>query len=90
MKRFRSSDLAVLSILVILVFVSGKQYAGTRDAASGNGPADVSPFTGSVTLAASGLPSGVTAGFGTNPTTGAVSLRQPRGLLRSAQVTTRR
>jgi len=27
-------------------------------------------FTGSVTLAASGLPSGVTAGFGTNPTTG--------------------
>jgi hypothetical protein len=31
---------------------------------------DVSPFTGSVTLAASGLPSGVTAVFGTNPTTG--------------------
>ena len=31
---------------------------------------DVSPFTGSVTLAASGLPSGVTAAFGTNPTTG--------------------
>jgi hypothetical protein len=31
---------------------------------------DVSPFTGSVTLAASGLPSGVTATFGTNPTTG--------------------
>jgi glucuronoarabinoxylan endo-1,4-beta-xylanase len=28
-------------------------------------------FTGSVTLAASGLPSGVTAMFGTNPTTGA-------------------
>ena len=27
-------------------------------------------FTGSVTLAASGLPSGVTASFGTNPTTG--------------------
>jgi len=27
-------------------------------------------FTGSVTLAASGLPSGVTAAFGTNPTTG--------------------
>jgi len=31
---------------------------------------DVSPFAGSVTLAASGLPSGVTAAFGTNPTTG--------------------
>jgi uncharacterized membrane protein len=31
---------------------------------------DVSPFTGSVALAASGLPSGVTAVFGTNPTTG--------------------
>jgi len=30
---------------------------------------DVSPFTGSVTLAASGLPSGVTAAFATNPTT---------------------
>jgi hypothetical protein len=30
---------------------------------------DVSPFTGSVTLAASGLPSGVTAAFGTNPAT---------------------
>jgi hypothetical protein len=31
---------------------------------------DVSPFAGSVTLAASSLPSGVTAAFGTNPTTG--------------------
>jgi cellulose 1,4-beta-cellobiosidase len=31
---------------------------------------DVGTFTGSVTLAASGLPSGVTAAFGTNPTTG--------------------
>ena len=31
---------------------------------------DVSPFAGSVTLAASGLPSGVTATFGTNPTSG--------------------
>jgi hypothetical protein len=31
---------------------------------------DVSPFAGSVTLAASGLPSGVTAAFATNPTTG--------------------
>jgi kumamolisin len=30
---------------------------------------DVGGFTGSVTLAASGLPSGVTATFGTNPTT---------------------
>ena len=30
---------------------------------------DVGSFTGSVTLAASGLPSGVTAAFGTNPTT---------------------
>jgi subtilase family serine protease len=32
---------------------------------------DVGGFTGSVTLAASGLPSGVTATFSTNPTTGA-------------------
>lgn len=31
---------------------------------------DVGGFTGSVTLAASGLPTGVTASFGTNPTTG--------------------
>jgi hypothetical protein len=31
---------------------------------------DVSPFAGSVTLAATGLPSGVTATFGTNPATG--------------------
>jgi hypothetical protein len=31
---------------------------------------DVSPFSGAVKLAASGLPSGVTASFGTNPTTG--------------------
>jgi hypothetical protein len=31
---------------------------------------DVSPFAGSVTLSASGLPSGVTAAFATNPTTG--------------------
>jgi endoglucanase len=31
---------------------------------------DVGGFTGSVTLVTSGLPSGVTAGFGTNPTTG--------------------
>jgi subtilase family serine protease len=32
--------------------------------------ADAGGFAGSVTLAASGLPSGVTAAFGTNPTTG--------------------
>ncbi len=32
--------------------------------------ADVSPFSGSVTLADSGLPSGVTATFSTNPATG--------------------
>jgi len=31
---------------------------------------DVNGFSGSVTLSASGLPSGVTASFGTNPTTG--------------------
>ncbi|WP_420237060.1 glycoside hydrolase family 6 protein [Telmatobacter bradus] len=31
---------------------------------------DVNSFSGSVTLAASGLPTGVTAAFGTNPTTG--------------------
>jgi len=31
---------------------------------------DVAGFSGGVTLAASGLPSGVTASFGTNPTTG--------------------
>jgi hypothetical protein len=31
---------------------------------------DVGGFTGSVTLAASGLPSGITAAFGANPTTG--------------------
>ncbi len=41
--------------------------------ASGTSTITVSPatgFTGSVTLAASDLPSGVTAAFGTNPTTG--------------------
>lgn len=32
--------------------------------------ADVSPFSGNVTLAASGLPAGVTATFGTSPATG--------------------
>ncbi len=39
---------------------------------SGSSTITVTPsggFTGSVTLSASGLPSGVTAGFGTNPTT---------------------
>jgi hypothetical protein len=36
--------------------------------------ADAGGFTGSVTLSASGLPSGVTAGFGTNPTTGSSAL----------------
>ncbi len=35
---------------------------------------DLNGFTGSVTLAASGLPSGVTAAFGTNPTTGTSAL----------------
>ena len=35
---------------------------------------DISPFSGSVTLAASGLPSGVTAAFGTNPATGSSRL----------------
>src|SRR6267142_5115619 len=41
--------------------------------ASGNSTisvTDLNGFTGSVTLSASGLPSGVTAAFGTNPTTG--------------------
>jgi len=41
--------------------------------ASGTSTITVNPasgFSGSVTLAASGLPSGVTASFGTNPTTG--------------------
>jgi len=41
--------------------------------ANGTSTITVNPtngFTGSVTLAASGLPSGVTAGFATNPTTG--------------------
>jgi subtilase family serine protease len=36
---------------------------------------DLGGFTGSVTLAASGLPSGVTAAFGTNPTTGTSVLK---------------
>ncbi|MGA9669339.1 MAG: cellulose binding domain-containing protein [Terracidiphilus sp.] len=41
---------------------------------------DVSPFAGSVTLAASGLPSGVTATFGTNPTTGSSVLTLAAGI----------
>jgi subtilase family serine protease len=45
---------------------------------------DVGGFTGSVTLAASGLPSGVTATFGTNPTTGTSTL----SLTASATATT--
>jgi subtilase family serine protease len=45
---------------------------------------DVGGFTGSVTLAASGLPSGVTATFGTNPTTGSSTL----SLTASATATT--
>jgi hypothetical protein len=35
---------------------------------------DLAGFAGSVTLSASGLPSGVTAAFGTNPTTGSSAL----------------
>ncbi len=35
---------------------------------------DVSPFTGSVTLTASGMPAGVTAAFAGNPTSGSSSL----------------
>ncbi|MFZ1084266.1 MAG: cellulose binding domain-containing protein [Terracidiphilus sp.] len=40
---------------------------------------DISPFNGSVTLAASGLPSGVAATFGTNPTTGSSVLTLTAG-----------
>ncbi|MGD0095412.1 MAG: cellulose binding domain-containing protein [Terracidiphilus sp.] len=40
---------------------------------------DVSPFAGSVTLTASGLPSGVTASFGTNPATGSSVLTLTAG-----------
>jgi hypothetical protein len=45
--------------------------------ASGTSPVSVTPlygFTGSVSLAASGLPSGVTASFAPNPTTGTSTL----------------
>ncbi len=45
---------------------------------------EVNGFTGSVTLAASGLPSGVTAGFSPNPTTGTSTLT----LTASASATT--
>jgi hypothetical protein len=44
----------------------------TQGAAGGTSTISITPqngFTGSVTLAASGLPAGVTAGFGTNPAT---------------------
>lgn len=47
--------------------VSVKQGSSATDTIT---VTDVSGFTGSVTLAASGLPSGVTATFGTNPATG--------------------
>ncbi|MGA2890770.1 MAG: glycoside hydrolase family 6 protein [Terracidiphilus sp.] len=47
--------------------LSVAQGAGATDTIT---VTDVNGFTGSVTLAASGLPSGVTAAFGTNPTTG--------------------
>jgi hypothetical protein len=40
---------------------------------------DISPFNGSVTLAASGLPSGVAATFGANPTTGSSVLTLTAG-----------
>ncbi len=51
-----------------------KPSAATLSIAQGAGGADtisvteVSPFAGSVTLAASGLPTGVTVAYGTNPT----------------------
>jgi VCBS repeat-containing protein len=48
----------------ILSLTQGKTATGTITVT------DVNGFTGSVTLAASGLPDGVTASFGTNPTTG--------------------
>jgi hypothetical protein len=47
-----------------LTIVQGKSGTSTVTVNNANG------FTGSVTLAASGLPSGVTAAFATNPTTG--------------------
>ncbi len=47
--------------------VSAAQGASATDTIS---VADTGGFTGAVTLAASGLPSGVTATFGTNPATG--------------------
>jgi len=49
---------------------------------------DVSPFAGSVTLAASGLPSGVTAAFGTNPTTGTSVLTLTAGTTATAGAAT--
>ena len=50
---------------------------GVAQGASAGTSVTVTPangFTGSVTLSASGLPSGVTAAFGTNPTTGSSTL----------------
>jgi cellulase/cellobiase CelA1 len=49
---------------------------------------DVSPFAGSVTLAASGLPGGVTAAFGTNPTTGSSVLTLTAGSTATAGTST--
>jgi hypothetical protein len=46
-----------------VTILQGNQGTSTITVVPANG------FTGSVTLSASGLPSGVTAGFGTNPTT---------------------
>jgi subtilase family serine protease len=49
----------------------------TQGGAGGTSTITINPtngFSGSVTLSASGLPSGVTAAFGTNPTTSASSL----------------
>ncbi|HXO45495.1 MAG TPA: PQQ-dependent sugar dehydrogenase [Candidatus Cybelea sp.] len=45
MKRSASVVVVVLSIILILIFVSGREYAGARSASSAGGPADVSPFT---------------------------------------------
>ncbi len=49
---------------------------------------DVGGFTGSVTLAASGLPSGVTAAFGSNPTTGSSVLTLTASSTATAGVST--
>jgi endoglucanase len=49
---------------------------------------DLNGFTGSVTLTASGLPSGVTAAFGTNPTTGSSVLTLTAGSAAGAGTST--